>query len=180
MLLSSSLRDLLVFSAVFGFFAFVWFGWGQERPPDAWRKWLGIGAAVSVLVALGGGLLAWRSWQTPSALDAPAAFRLYLVTVAVEFWVSLGGAVYLAVKKRRKWIPVWICAVVGVHFLPLALVFSDLLLVVLALALVAVAVAARVANRRHHLEPSAVVGMGAGATLLLTALVYGVVALTSR
>lgn len=176
--MSSYLRDTAMFVAIFGFFAFVWFGWAQERPPTSWRKWLILGMVTSLLVAIGGGVLAWRDWNSPSTLNAAATFRLYTITVAVEFWVSVAGAIVLAVKHRRKWILVWICAVVGVHFVPLAVVFETMLLIALSLVLVGVAVAALRANRRRDLEPSAVTGAGAGVTLLITALIYGAAALT--
>lgn len=171
------LRDTTLFVAIFGFFACVWFGWAQENPPAAWKRLLAIGAIVGVGAAVVGGLLAWRNWSSPSALNDPATFRIYLITVAVEFWACVIGAVVLAVRRRKTWIPVWICAVVGVHFLPLALVFDTFALAVLAVALVGVAVAAPRISRRRNLQPSAVTGAGAGSALLGTALVYLALAL---
>ena len=44
-------RDLAVTAVVFGMAAFVWFGWGQEGPPERWRAWLGVGSGVGLLVA---------------------------------------------------------------------------------------------------------------------------------
>jgi hypothetical protein len=179
MIQTSYLRDVAMFAAIFGFFAFVWFGWAQERPPSAWKKWLIIGMITSVVVAAGGGLLAWQNWQEPSTLNVDTVFRFYTVVVAIEFWVAVIGAVVLAVRHRRKWIPVWICAVVGIHFVPLALVFDSLLLIVLGLVLLGVAVAAYRASQRTTVEPSAVAGAGAGVALLITAVMYGTVALSS-
>lgn len=172
------LRDLSMFIAIFGFFAAVWFLWGRDSPPPPWRRWLTLGLVTGLVVAAGGGLLAWRNWHSPSALDAPAAFRFYSITVAVEFWVAVAGAVVLAVRRQRRWIPVWVCAVVGVHLIPLAMVFQDLLLVVLGVALVGVAVAAALAHRRTEVEPGAATGALAGAALLLAAAVHGVLVLT--
>lgn len=61
------------------------------------------------------------------------------------------------------------CAVVGVHFIPLARLFPGLFLVPLALALVAVALSALVVGVLTTVSPSAVAGPGAGTCLIVAA-----------
>ena len=46
-------RDRGVTVAVEGFFAFVWFGWGQAAPPSWLVAPLAVGAGLAVLLAFG-------------------------------------------------------------------------------------------------------------------------------
>jgi len=67
-------------------------------------------------------------------------------------------------------IPVWVCAVVGVHLVPLAPLLRDRRLVALGVLITIVAVAALVAGLTHTVSPSTVTGVGAGFLLLTFAI----------
>ncbi|MEV4415342.1 hypothetical protein [Catellatospora sp. NPDC049609] len=163
-------RDAAVTALFFGFFASGWFGWAQERPPVTWKKWLGIGSGVSLTVAAVGGFLAWRHWSDGSALSEPGAMRRYGIIVGIEFAAAGIGAAVLALRGRKELIPVWVCLVVGVHFVPLAGPLQSPLLYPLAAAMVLIAWRAVPYARSRDLAPSAVTGVGAGASLLASAL----------
>ncbi|HEV2930443.1 MAG TPA: hypothetical protein VGW74_17295, partial [Propionibacteriaceae bacterium] len=62
-------------------------------------------------------------------------------------------------------IPVWVCAVVGVHFFPLASLLEDRLLVTLGASVTTVALLALVAGLATGVAPSTVTGVGAGTLL---------------
>lgn len=112
-------------AVVFGFTAFVWFGWGQEAPPRRWRLLLAIGSSLGLVVAIVGGVLTWQSWGPESALAAPGASRAFGITCGVEFGLADLGAAALGITRRPQWIAPWIALVVGVHFVPLAYIFGD-------------------------------------------------------
>ncbi|HKQ01122.1 MAG TPA: hypothetical protein VJ735_12400 [Actinomycetes bacterium] len=78
-----------------------------------------------------------------------------------------------AVAGQGDFIPVWVCAVVGVHFFPLASLLEDRLLVALGWLVTTVALAALVVGLATDVAPSTVTGIGAG-TLLA---VFGLAAL---
>jgi hypothetical protein len=82
------LRDAAATAAIFGFFASGWFGWAQEEPPVAWRKALIAGSIVSLLTAVGGGVLAWRQWSDGTVFDADTG-RAFGVVVATFDEVAL-------------------------------------------------------------------------------------------
>jgi hypothetical protein len=145
-----------------GFFAVLWFSWGQERPA-AWESVaLTIGVILAVLVAIGGVVVARRAPREPSS---PAG-RRYGIIVATEFASIAAGAVILGATGQSEFIAAWVCLVVGVHFLPLDRVFPGIGMVALAAAVVCVAVAAFVVGAATSTPPSAVTGLGAGACLL--------------
>jgi hypothetical protein len=160
-------RDSAMTALIFGFFASVWFGWAQERPPPpGWRPLLIAGAVASLVVAVVGGLLAWRNWSGVSALGEPGSMRRYGIIVGVEFGLAAAGAIAVALWGRREYVAPWVCLVVGVHFGPLAPVLNNPSLVVLGVVLTGVAVAAVVVARRTGLASSAITGAGAGVALL--------------
>lgn len=120
-------RDLLVTGLIFGVAAFVWAGWGQERPPrhGAWR-------VVLAVISLGGLALAAVSlplviahWGAATAFSTGPAFLVYTIV----FWLEVIAIVVLAVwasrRKRGDLIAPLVLAVVGIHFLPLAWVFGQ-------------------------------------------------------
>jgi hypothetical protein len=79
----------------------------------------------------------------------------------------------LSLAGGTEFIPVVICAVVGVHFFPLAPVLRDRLLAPLGAAMCLVALAALVVALASAIQAGVVVGAGAGVLLLG----YGVMAL---
>jgi hypothetical protein len=156
-----------------GFFGFVWFGWGQANATAGLGVWLAVGGVAALLVALAGGIQAFRSPTASGVLHDRPARRRYGVAVGVEFSLAAVGAAVLAVAGQGDYIPVWVCGVVGVHFLPLASLLQDRLLVALGASVTTVALAALVAGLASSVAPSTVTGIGAG--LLLT--VFGLAAL---
>ena len=78
-----------------------------------------------------------------------------------------GPAQIIAVGKQ--WIPVWICAGVGVHFIPLSRVLGDRSLVILGALISAVALAALITGLVSAVAPGTITGAGAGLCLLLSA-----------
>jgi hypothetical protein len=87
------------------------------------------------------------------------------------------GAGALAAIGLPAYIPVWICAVVGVHFFALAAVFGASALRWLGTAVTAVAVGALLLGILTRVTPGSVTGAGAGVTLLAYAIL---VLVTSR
>ena len=161
-----SRRDSGLTALILGFFAMAWFGWGQAGASGALSAALAVGSAASLVVALLGALRAFRRPRTEGALHDPAAGRRYGILVGIEFALSGLGAGVLGATGRAASIPVWVCAVVGLHFFPLAAVLGDPALRWLGAALTAVAVAALLAGLFTGVPPSSVTGAGAGVALL--------------
>lgn len=152
-----------------GFFAFMWFGWGQEGPPAWASAVLGIGSVFAVLVAVAGIVLARRVRAEPAPLAGPSEGRRYGVIVGTEF-ASIGvGAAILGATGHAEFIAAWVCFVVGVHFVPLDRVFPGIGMIGLAVVVVLVALAATAIGASTSILPSTVVGLGAGACLLVHA-----------
>lgn len=121
-------RDLVMLGAIFGGVAFAWAGWAQERPPKGviWRVVLVV-LQISGLVLLACGIVgAVRFWETPTALvsGSPA-----LVVYIIVFWAEVAAIVVIAVlavrTKRTRLIAPAVLIIVGVHFVPLAFVFGQ-------------------------------------------------------
>jgi len=172
-------RDLVMIGVVFGAATLVWAGWGQERPPRA--VWRGVLGALSLggLALIGVGVpAAIRAWETGSAIDpGSAAFVAYLVTFWVEVVIVAVGSIVLIRRRRSDLVAPFILLVVAVHFVPLAAVFAQGVLILAAVLLAAVAVAAILLRRRAY--PSfwcGVLGAPVFAVLGLIALVTGLTA----
>lgn len=159
-------RDSAMTALILGFFASCWFGWAQERPPATWKLPLIGAAALSLLIAVIGGIYAWRHWSDGSALNAPGAMRQYGIIVGLEFAIAAVGAIGLLVWGHAEYLAPWICLEVGVHFWPMAPVLLNPGLVVLGGLLAIIALVALLASRSFGLEPSALAGAGAGLALL--------------
>ena len=101
---------------------------------------------VAALVAVAGGIQAFRGPASTGVLHDRQARRRYGVTVGVEFGLAGVGAAVLAAAGQGDFIPVWVCAVVGVHFFALARLLEDPLLVPLGASVTAVALVALVAG----------------------------------
>ena len=135
------LRDAAATAAIFGFFASAWFGWAQDEPPPAWRKALVAGSILSLLTAVGGGVLTWRNWSGPTAFDADTS-RTFGLVVGVEVALAAIGAAVLARRRRSDLIPAWVALVVGVHLIPVALLVRSPLIAVTGVLVTLVALAA--------------------------------------
>ena len=162
-----SRRDRAVTAAVFGFFASGWFSWQQETPPAHVAPWLVTGSVLSVAVLVVGVVLAVRHRASGSILGSGQAGRRYGITVGVEFGLAGLGALVLGATGQAEYIPVWVCAVVGAHFVPLATVLRDATLRPLAVVLLVVAGAALATGLATGVDASLVTGAGAGAALLV-------------
>jgi hypothetical protein len=160
-----SRRDLGMTALIEGFFGFVWFGWGQADAPGSLRVALAVGGAVALLVALAGGVQAFRAPASTGVLHDRRARRRYGITVGVEFTLAGAGAAVLAAAGQSDFVPAWVCAVVGVHFFALASLLRDRLLVPLGVLTTLVAAVALGAGLATGVVPSTVTGLGAGVLL---------------
>jgi hypothetical protein len=104
------LRDAAATAAIFGFFASAWFGWAQDEPPPAWRKALVAGSILSLLTAVGGGVMTWRNWSGPTAFDADTS-RTFGLVVGIEVALAAIGAAVLARRRSSELIPAWVALV---------------------------------------------------------------------
>jgi hypothetical protein len=153
------------FTALFlGFFAAAWFGWAQAG--GRFGPWLTLGSILSWLVAIAGLIIGLRSPAAGSAMRRPGANRRYGIIVGTEFGSAAVGAAILGVIGQVEYIPVWVCAVVGVHFFPLAPVLADPGLVYLGVATLIVAAAGLVTALVSSVDAATVTGIGAGLLLL--------------
>ncbi|MFF5297558.1 hypothetical protein [Paractinoplanes globisporus] len=171
--LRQSRRDGGITALVEGFFGAAWFGWGQAAPPAWLSPWLTVGSVAALLVAIAGAVVGFTSPASTAAINNREAGRRYGIIVGVEFGLAGLGAALLGVLGQADYIPVWICAVVGVHFVPLAAVLRDRNLIPLAVLVAATAVVALVAGLVTDVAPSTVTGVGAGLSLT----VFGLLAL---
>lgn len=112
-----------------------WFGWAQEDPKPRTRGLLAAGAILAVLVAIPFSALVGTNWLTPSALEG--RYWIFGVVVLTECLVIGAGCFILARRRQQRWYGWWIGMCVGVHFLPLAWVFTDWSYVVLTVIIVA-------------------------------------------
>jgi hypothetical protein len=166
------LRDAAATAAIFGFFASAWFGWAQDEPPPAWRKALVAGSILSLLTAVGGGVLTWRNWSGPTAFDADTS-RTFGLVVGVEVALAAIGAAVLARRRSSELIPAWVALGGGVHLIPVALLVRSPLIAVTGVLVTLVTLVALVAvplARSRPVAVSAVTGLGAGTVLLAAAL----------
>jgi hypothetical protein len=162
-------RDAAATAAIFGFFASAWFGWAQEKPPEAWRKALVAGSITSLLTAVAGGVLTWRHWSDGTVFDADTG-RAFGLVVGIEFAVAAAGAALLAARRRQPLIPAWIALVVGVHLFPLAPLLEYPLVYLVAALVTLVALGAVPLARSRSWAVSAVTGLAVGPVLLAAAI----------
>jgi hypothetical protein len=159
-------RDRGVTVAVEGFFAFVWFGWGQAAAPSWLVVPLAVGTGLAVLLTVAGVVVTKRSAGRLRVMADPVARRRYSIIVGLEFGLLGAGAAVLGATGQYRWIAVWICFGVGVHFFPLATTLANRSLRLLGGLLVVVAAAALTAGLVSATAPSTVTGAGAGLCLL--------------
>ncbi len=175
-----SQRDIGRMALFLGFFGAAWFGWGQAAAPDGLRLWLVAGSVLAALAAAAGFGVSARSRSQPARMDDRAARRRYGIIVGTEFGVACLGAVVLAITRAQAYIPAFVCAAVGIHFVPLAPVLADRLLVPLGAAMCAVAILALVLRLTSGVAPGTVTGIGAGGLLTGYAIVSLLAALARR
>lgn len=147
-----------------GVFAAIWFSVPKADPPL--RSLLVVGSVGALLAAAVGAVLVIRAGRRPAGGRDRATDRRYGLVVAAEFAVAVVGALLLAAAGVTGYLPVLICAVVGVHFVPLAPVLNDRLLVPLGVAVTLVALAGLVVDLGWAVPAGLVVGTGTGALLL--------------
>jgi hypothetical protein len=70
-----SRRDRGMTALILGFFGFIWFGWGQADASAGLRIALAVGGALALLVAVAGGVQAFRSPASDSTLHDRRAWR---------------------------------------------------------------------------------------------------------
>lgn len=143
-------RDLVMTGVIFGFATFVWAGWAQERPP-AGVVWRIVLAALSVagLVLVGLGIpIAIRNWNTPTALASGSpALVWYIVVFWLEVAAMVGLAIFYARTKRTHLVAPTVLLIVGVHFVPLAFVFGQPIIMLAAVLLTVAGIVALVMPR---------------------------------
>ncbi|MEV6968584.1 hypothetical protein AB0M47_26055 [Hamadaea sp. NPDC051192] len=166
-----SRRDAGITALVLGFFGSAWFSWGGANPPGWLTPLLIIASYVSLAVAVVGAIVGFRAPKSTAAIRDRESGKRYGIIVGIEFGLAGVGAAILGVTGQAAYIPVWICAVVGVHFIPLAPVLKDRLLVPLGVVVTAVAVVALIVGLTTDVEPSTITGVGAGLALLTVATV---------
>jgi hypothetical protein len=132
---------------------------------DGLQVWLAVAGVVAALVALAGGVQAFRSPASTGVVHDRQARRRYGLAVGLEFTLAGVGAAILAVAGQIDFILVWVCAVVGVHFFPLASLLEDRLPVTLGASVTTVALLALMAGLATGVAPSTVTGVGAGTLL---------------
>jgi hypothetical protein len=166
--ITDQVRDAAATALIFGFFASVWFGWAQEKPPARLRPWLITGSVLALLTAVAGGLLMWRHWSDGTAFDRDTSIRFGIV-VGIEFALAGIGAAILAAGRRPELVPVWTALVVGVHLFPVAVLLDYPLIHVTAVLVTLAALAALPLARARRIAVSAATGLLAGCALLVSA-----------
>lgn len=147
-------------------FALAWFGWGEADASAVLSVLLSVGSSAAVAVGLLAAFRVFRRQRAEHAMGDPTVRRRYFVVVAVEFAAAGLGAAALGVTGAAAYIPVWVCAVVGLHFVALAPVFGTSALRWLGVAVTAVAAAALLVGVLTAVAPSSVTGGGTGLVLL--------------
>lgn len=163
------LRDIATSVVIYGFFAFVWFGWALEGPKKSWEKYLIIACATSFLLGVLGVYLIFTYQEEASVLTEYGLSLWYYIIVIIEFLVGGIGAYLLFKKKSDNYIAPWICLIVGIHFSPLAFIFQEPTMHLLALLFVATTIVTIQRMKNISYRASAITGIGAGSTLLLFA-----------
>ncbi|MDN6640911.1 MAG: hypothetical protein L0L10_09030 [Tetragenococcus sp.] len=164
------LRDIATSVVIYGFFGFVWFGWALEGPKESWKKYLGVACGTSLLIGLFGIYLVFNYQEEASVLTEKGLSSWYYIIVIIEF--LLGGVVaYLLYRKQlENYIAPWICLVVGVHFSPLAFIFQEPTMHILAILFIVTSIITVKRSKTITYKASAITGIGAGSTLLCFAL----------
>ncbi|AYW47906.1 MULTISPECIES: hypothetical protein [Tetragenococcus] len=164
------LRDIATSVVIYSFFAFVWFGWALEGPKRSWKKYLVIACTTSFLLGVLGIYLIFNYQDEASVLTANGLSTWYYIIVIIEFFIGGIGAHLLYNKKLDSYISPWICLIVGIHFSPLAFIFQEPTMHLLALLFVATSIVTIKRMKVISYRASAITGLGAGSILLCFAL----------
>ena len=176
-MLTDFLRDQAFAVAWLALMASAWFGWAQEDPKPRLRGLLGAGSVLGIMLSLGFGMLVWRNWQTPTALDG--RYWVFGMIVVAEAILIAVGCIVLARRGQSRWFGWWIGLCVALHFIPLAWVFGDWSYLALTAVQVAGLVTMFPSLRRGEYATSRWACPWVAITFLLFALVSGVI-LVSR
>lgn len=117
------LRDQAFAIAWLAIMGAAWFGWAQEDPKPRLRGLLGAGSVLSTLLAIAFGILVWRTWDSPTALEG--RYWLFGLVVLAEVVLIGGGCFILSRRGQTRWYGWWIGLCVALHFLALPAVFDD-------------------------------------------------------
>lgn len=175
-----SQRDVATTALFLGFFGAAWFGWGQAAAPDGLRPWLTAASVLALVVAAAGFGVSARNRSQPTMMRDRATGRQYGIIVGIEFGTAGLGAAVLANTGAQAYVPAYVCAIVGVHFVPLAPVLADRMLIPLGAATCTVAIVALVVGLTSSVAPGTVTGIGAGGLLTSYALGSLIAALARR
>jgi hypothetical protein len=157
--------DHAITAVILGLFATAWFGWAHAGVSSAVGVWLDVATGVAGIVAVAAVVTAFRVPRQRAVATTRAGRRRYGIIVGIEFTlIGLGGAA-LNLTGGQRWVPVWILAVVAVHFFPLAPVLANRALYPLGALLCAVAAAALVTGLVSTVDPAGVAGIGGGVGL---------------
>lgn len=174
---SGFLRDIAASAALFGFVTSVWLGWAQESPPQRWRAWLTTGSIVGLACTVAGGILVWRHWNDGTAFDADTSPKFGIV-VAIEFVLAGIGCVLLARRGKKELMAAWVALVVGLHFIPLAILVDYAFFHIVAVLVSVAAIVSVPLARRRGVYPSAMTGLLTGSVFLVAAYASLITALT--
>jgi hypothetical protein len=167
---TAAARTRGVTATIEGLLASIWFAWARSDASTSMRLWLEIGGVVALLVASAGLVLAASRYGRPAQAGESALRRRYNRIVAAEVMLLMAGAAVLAAIGLSAWIPTWLCAGVGIHFLPASRLFETPFLALIGLTITAASASAVAAGLTTTFPPSVVAGAGAGACLLVAAL----------
>ncbi|MCO1597295.1 hypothetical protein M8C17_19265 [Micromonospora sp. RHAY321] len=142
----------------------MWFSVPAAEQPL--RALLVVGSLAALLTAVAGGVLVAPTRGAGGAVRDRATDRRYLLIAVAEFAAAGLGAAVLAAVGWSGYIPVLVCAVVGLHFFPLAPLLRDPLLRPLGVALCVVAAVGLAIALASTVSAGLVVGTGAGLLLL--------------
>jgi hypothetical protein len=153
-------------AATLSCFALGWFAWGQAEASGTLSAFLAVGSVAALVVAVLGVIATFARAPAAGALRDTAAPPRYGRLIAIEFAFIGLGVLALGAMDASTYIPVWVCAVVGLHFFPLASAVGAPALRWLGAAVSAVAGAALLVGLLSEMAPSSVTGAGAGLALL--------------
>ena len=156
--------DHAITAIILGFFASAWFGWAHAGVTSG-AGLLDVGSVLAVLIAVAALVTAFRVPRERAAMRDPAQGRRYGITVGIEFALIVLGAVVLGVSGAPRWVAVWVLAVVGVHFVPLARPLNNRALYPLGILTCLAALVALNVGLASTVEPASAAGIGGGIVL---------------